>query len=98
VIALLGLVPVFIDVDAATFNMDVTQLEKKITAKTKAIVPVHLYGQCADMETILAVAEKNNLYVIEDAAQALSAQYTFTNGSVKHAGTMGTIGTTSFFP
>jgi UDP-2-acetamido-2-deoxy-ribo-hexuluronate aminotransferase len=98
VIALLGLIPVFIDVDAATFNIDVTQLEEKITAKTKAIVPVHLYGQCADMETILSIASKNNLYVIEDAAQALSARYTFANRIVKQAGTMATIGTTSFFP
>jgi UDP-2-acetamido-2-deoxy-ribo-hexuluronate aminotransferase len=98
VIALLGLIPVFIDVDAATFNIDVTQLEEKITAKTKAIVPVHLYGQCADMETILSIAAKNNLYVIEDAAQAMSAHYTFANETEKKAGTMGTIGTTSFFP
>jgi UDP-2-acetamido-2-deoxy-ribo-hexuluronate aminotransferase len=98
VIALLGLIPVFIDVDAATFNIDVTQLEEKITAKTRAIVPVHLYGQCADMETILSIAAKNNLYVIEDAAQSLSARYTFADGTEKQSGTMGTIGTTSFFP
>lgn len=98
VIALLGLVPVFIDVDTATFNIDATQLEDKITAKTRAIVPVHLYGQCADMESILSIASKHKLYVIEDAAQALGARYTFANREVKQAGTMGTIGTTSFFP
>jgi len=98
VIALLGLTPVFIDVDQRTFNIDVTQLEGKITRKTKAIVPVHLYGQCADMEPINNVASKHGLFVIEDAAQSLSATYTFTDGSTKFAGTMGTIGTTSFFP
>jgi UDP-2-acetamido-2-deoxy-ribo-hexuluronate aminotransferase len=98
VIALLGLTPVFVDVDENNFNIDVSQLEKVITKKTKAIVPVHLFGQCADMEPLLRVAEKHNLYVIEDAAQALGAEYTFSDGSVKKAGTMGTIGTTSFFP
>lgn len=98
VIALLGLTPVFVDVDEATFNIDVGQLEKKITKKTVAIVPVHLYGQCADMESILALASKHSLSVIEDAAQSLSADYTFKNGEKKKAGTMGTVGTTSFFP
>ena len=98
VVALLGLIPVFIDVDEATFNIDVRQLEKKITRKTVAIVPVHLYGQCADMEPIMRVAEKHNLHVIEDAAQALSADYVFSDGKKKKAGTLGTIGTTSFFP
>lgn len=98
VIALLGLTPVFVDVDENTFNIDTTQIEKVITKRTKAIVPVHLYGQCADMESILAIARNYNLHVIEDAAQALGAEYTFRNGSVKTAGTMGTIGTTSFFP
>ena len=73
VIALLGLTPVFIDVKADTFNLDVDQLEQKITAKTKAIVPVHLYGQCADMEAILKLANKHNLFVIEDAAQSLAS-------------------------
>jgi UDP-2-acetamido-2-deoxy-ribo-hexuluronate aminotransferase len=98
VIALLGLVPVFIDVDKDSFNIDVTQIEKKITKATKAIVPVHLYGQCADMEPILKIAHQYDLFVIEDTAQALSAEYTFSDGTVKKAGTMGIIGTTSFFP
>ena len=98
VIALLGLVPVFIDVQANTFNLDVAQLESKITPQTKAIVPVHLYGQCADMEPVLAIANRHELFVIEDTAQALGAEYTFANGTKKKAGTMGVIGTTSFFP
>jgi UDP-2-acetamido-2-deoxy-ribo-hexuluronate aminotransferase len=98
VIALLGLTPVFIDVKADTFNLDVDQLEQKITSKTKAIVPVHLYGQCADMEAILTTAKKHNLFVIEDAAQSLGAEYIFQDGTRKKSGTMGTIGTTSFFP
>lgn len=98
VIALLGLTPVFVDVDSKTFNIDVSQIESKITAKTVAIVPVHLYGQCADMEPILEIAKRRNLFVIEDVAQALGADYTFSNGEVKKAGTMGVIGTTSFFP
>ncbi len=98
VIALLGLTPVFIDVDQKTFNIEVAQIEAKITSKTVAIVPVHLYGQCADMEPILAVAKKHNLKVIEDVAQALGAVYTFSDGTKKSAGTMSTIGTTSFFP
>ncbi len=98
VIALLGLTPVFIDVDEETFNIDVNQLEKKITKRTVAIVPVHLYGQCADMEPIMQIAEKHDLHVIEDAAQSLSAEYIFSDGTIKKSGTMGTIGTTSFFP
>lgn len=98
VIALLGLTPVFTEVDAETFNIDVNQLESKITSKTKAIVPVHLYGQCADMEPLLKIARKYNLHVIEDTAQALGAVYTFSDGRKMRAGTMGTIGTTSFFP
>jgi dTDP-4-amino-4,6-dideoxygalactose transaminase len=98
VLALLHLKPVFADVDAQHFTLDVKQIENKITAKTKAIVPVHLYGQCADMEAILAIAKKHNLYVIEDVAQALGAVYTFSDGEKKQAGTMGDIGTTSFFP
>ena len=98
VIALLGLTPVFVDVFADSFNIDITQIEKVITKKTKAIVPVHLYGQCADMESILRIAKAHNLHVIEDAAQALGAEYTFSDGSKKKAGTMGIIGTTSFFP
>jgi len=98
VIALLGLIPVFVDVNAETFNIDPNAIEKAITDKTKAILPVHLYGQCADMEAILAIAKKHDLYVIEDAAQAFGSKYNFNDGSVKKAGTMGTIGCTSFFP
>lgn len=98
VIALLGLTPVFIDVDADTFNINVSAIQARITSKTRAIVPVHLYGQCADMEPILQISKENNLHVIEDAAQAFGAIYTFSDGRQKRAGTMGTIGTTSFFP
>jgi dTDP-4-amino-4,6-dideoxygalactose transaminase len=98
VIALLKLKPVLVDVDPVTFNIDVDALEAAITPNTKAIVPVHLFGQCADMEKIMQVAEKHNLYVIEDTAQAIGADYTFSDGTVKKAGTIGTIGCTSFFP
>jgi UDP-2-acetamido-2-deoxy-ribo-hexuluronate aminotransferase len=98
VIALLKLKPVLVDVDPETFNIDVNAIESAITTKTRAIVPVHLFGQCADMEKILGIAAKNNLYVIEDTAQAIGASYTFSDGSVKKAGTMGTVGCTSFFP
>lgn len=98
VIALLGLTPVFTEVDPDTFNIDPNQIQEKITPCTRAIVPVHLYGQCADMEAILAIAKRNNLDVIEDTAQALGAIYTFSDGRKMRAGTMGTIGTTSFFP
>jgi UDP-2-acetamido-2-deoxy-ribo-hexuluronate aminotransferase len=98
VIALLGLKPVFVDVNRLDFNIDVSQIEEKITRKTFAIVPVHLYGQCADMESILSIATKHNIYVIEDAAQALGAVYTFSDGRKLKAGTMGAIGCTSFFP
>lgn len=98
VIALLQLTPVLIDVDKDTFNMDIEALKKAITPKTKAIVPVHLFGQCANMEEILKVAQEHDLFVIEDTAQAIGANYTFSNGSVKKAGTIGNVGTTSFFP
>jgi dTDP-4-amino-4,6-dideoxygalactose transaminase len=98
VIALLRLVPVFIDVDENTFNIDINQIENKITRRTKAIVPVHLYGQCADMEPIMNIAQRYGLHVIEDAAQALGATYKFSDGTTERAGTMGVIGTTSFFP
>lgn len=98
VIALLGLKPVFVDVNERTFNIDVEQVERKITPLTKVIVPVHLYGQCADMEPLLDIARKYNIHVIEDAAQALGAVYTFSSGEKKFAGTMGLVGTTSFFP
>ena len=98
VIALLGLKTVFVDVDPATFNIDASQIEKAITTKTKAIVPVHLFGQCCDMEEILKIASKYNLFVIEDTCQAIGATYTFSNGKQKKAGTMGAVGCTSFFP
>jgi UDP-2-acetamido-2-deoxy-ribo-hexuluronate aminotransferase len=98
VIALLGLTPVMVDVDSDTFCIDVNLIESKITNKTKAIVPVHLFGQCANMEEILRISGKHNLFVIEDTAQAIGAKYTFSDGSVVGAGCMGTIGTTSFFP
>lgn len=98
VIALLGLTPVLVDVLPDTMNIDPEAIKKAITPKTKAIVPVHLFGQCADMEAILAIAKAHNLYVIEDNAQAIGADYTFSDGSVKKSGTMGDIGCTSFFP
>ncbi len=97
-IAFLGLVPVLVDVDPNTFNIDIKEIEKAITPKTKAIIPVHLFGQCADMEPIMALAKKNNLFVIEDTAQAIGADYSFSNSIKKKAGTIGNIGTTSFFP
>ena len=98
VIALLQLTPVLVDVDPRTFNIDLEAIKQAITSKTKAIVPVHLFGQCAQMEEILEIARENDLYVIEDTAQAIGADYTFSDGTVKKAGTIGTIGTTSFFP
>lgn len=98
VIGLLGLTPVMIDVDEESFNMTVEQLRNIITPKTKVIVPVHLYGQSCDMEPILNFAKENNLFVIEDNAQALGAEYTFSDGTKRKTGTMGDIGTTSFFP
>ena len=98
VIGLLGLTPVLVDVYPDTFTIDVEAIEKAITPKTKAIVPVHLYGQCAEMEKIMTLAKKHNLYVIEDVAQAIGADYIFADGTRKKAGTIGTIGCTSFFP
>ena len=98
VIALLGLTPVLVDVDPDDFNIDITALEKAITPNTKAIVPVHLFGQCANMEAIMEIAEKHNLYVIEDNAQAIGATYTYSDGSKKKTGTIGHVGSTSFFP
>jgi dTDP-4-amino-4,6-dideoxygalactose transaminase len=98
VIALLKLQPVFIDVDPNTFQMDPDQLESKISSRTIAIVPVHLYGQCSEMERILEIASKHQVAIIEDTAQAIGSEYTFKNGRKAIAGTMGTIGTTSFFP
>lgn len=98
VIGLLGLRPVMVDVDINSFNTTAEIIEKAITPKTKVIVPVHLYGQSSDMEDIMTVAEKYNLYVIEDNAQAIGADYIFRDGSVKKTGTIGHIGCTSFFP
>tara|TARA_Y100000996_G_C22505199_1_gene636070 strand:+ start:85 stop:1212 length:1128 start_codon:yes stop_codon:yes gene_type:complete len=98
VISLLGLTPVMTDVDPKTFNIKSSNIEPLITSKTKAIVPVHLYGQSCDMEPILKLAKKHNLYIIEDNAQAIGAQYNFSNNIKKFTGTMGNIGTTSFFP
>ncbi len=98
VIALLKLTPVLIDVEADSFNMDIDALKKAITPKTKAIVPVHLFGQCANMEAVLEIAKQHNLFVVEDTAQAIGADYTFSDGTTKKAGTMGHVGTTSFFP
>ena len=98
VVALLGLTPVVVDVEWGTMNISVEGIRKAITPKTKAIVPVHLFGQCADMEAIMAIAKEFNLFVVEDACQAIGAEYTFADGTKKQAGTMGDIGCTSFFP
>lgn len=98
VVALLGLKPVFVDVDADTFTMDIESVRQAITAKTKAIIPVHLYGQSVDMAPLLKLAAEHNLPVIEDNAQAIGADYTFPDGSKAKTGAMGTIGCTSFFP
>jgi UDP-2-acetamido-2-deoxy-ribo-hexuluronate aminotransferase len=98
VIALLGLTPVFVDVNPSNFLVSPSKIKESITPKTKAIVPVHLFGQCADMESIMAIAREHGLYVIEDTAQAIGAVYTFKDGTTKKAGTIGDIGTTSFFP
>jgi len=98
VIGLLKLTPVLVDVNPETFNIDINALKKAITPKTKAIVPVHLFGQVANMEAILEIANEHNLFIIEDNAQAIGANYTFKNGVKKKAGTIGDIGTTSFFP
>lgn len=98
VISLLGLTPVLVDVDPDTFNIDPAAVEKAITPKTKAIVPVHLFGQCADMNSLLLIAEKHGLFIIEDNAQAIGADYTLKTGRKVKAGTMGQLGCTSFFP
>ena len=98
VIALLKLTPVLVDVDVKTFNIDINALQKAITPKTKAIVPVHLFGQVANMDAVMQIAKEHNLFVIEDNAQAIGANYTFKNGDKKKAGTIGNVGTTSFFP
>ncbi|MBK9283493.1 MAG: DegT/DnrJ/EryC1/StrS family aminotransferase [Sphingobacteriaceae bacterium] len=98
VIGLLGLTPVLVDVYPDTFNIDIEALERNITSKTKAIVPVHLFGQCADMERIMQLAKKHKLFVIEDVAQAIGSDYTFSDGRQVKAGTIGDVGCTSFFP
>ena len=98
VIALLRLKPVFVDVHPDTFNMDETKLEALITDRTKCIIPVHLFGQCCNMEAIMQIAKDRNTYVVEDNAQAIGADYHFSDGSIQKAGTIGHIGTTSFFP
>lgn len=98
VVALLGLTPVVVDVDWNTMNIDVEAVRRAITPKTKAIVPVHLFGQCAPMDEIMKIAEKHHLFVVEDTCQAIGAQYTFPDGTTKQAGTIGHIGCTSFFP
>ena len=97
-IAILQLKPVFVDVDPDTFNMATDQIEAVITSSTKAILVVHLYGQCANMEKLLAVARKHKLFVIEDNAQSICADYLFEDGTAAKAGCVGDIGTTSFFP
>jgi UDP-2-acetamido-2-deoxy-ribo-hexuluronate aminotransferase len=98
VIALLGLTPVLVDVDPDKFNIDIEAIKKAITPKTKAIVPVHLFGQCANMDAIMKLAKAHNLFVIEDNAQAIGATYTSENGSKAKAGTLGHVASTSFFP
>jgi UDP-2-acetamido-2-deoxy-ribo-hexuluronate aminotransferase len=98
VVALLGITPVFADILPGTFNLDPADIERKITPRTKAIVPVHLFGQVADMEAIMAIAEKHGLYVIEDNAQAIGAHYTFSDGRKARSGSIGHVASTSFFP
>ncbi|PIF06199.1 MAG: transcriptional regulator [Draconibacterium sp.] len=95
---LMGLKPVFVDVHPGTFNIDETKIEQAITGKTKAILPVHLFGQCANMESIMKIAENHQLKVIEDACQALGTDYIYKNGSIQKAGTIGHVGCNSFFP
>lgn len=98
VVALLGITPVFVDVDPDTYTMNMDSVRNAITAKTKAIIPVHLYGQAVNMEPLLAIAKEYNLHVIEDNAQAIGSTYTFSNGSTCKTGAMGVISCTSFFP
>ncbi|HLP55865.1 MAG TPA: DegT/DnrJ/EryC1/StrS family aminotransferase [Fluviicola sp.] len=98
VIALLGLVPVFVDVDPRTFCIDPSKIEAAITSKTRAIVPVHLYGQAADMDAIMEIANRHNLFVVEDNAQAIGSDYHSASGKVSKVGSIGHIGCTSFFP
>lgn len=98
VIALLNLTPVLVDVEPDSFNIDIKAIERAITPKTKAIVPVHLFGQCADMDAIMELAQKHDLYIIEDNAQAIGASYTSKSGGQKKVGTIGHVASTSFFP
>jgi UDP-2-acetamido-2-deoxy-ribo-hexuluronate aminotransferase len=98
VVAALGLKPVIVDPEPGSFNISVDAIRNAVTSRTRAIVPVHLFGQCADMENILEIAKKHDLFVVEDAAQATGADYIFKDGTRKKAGTIGHIGTTSFFP
>ena len=98
VVGLLQLKIVLVDVDPNTFCIDTEKLKKAITSKTKVIIPVHLFGQCANMESVMEIAQENNIFVVEDTAQAIGATYTFNNGKTFKAGTIGNIGTTSFFP
>jgi len=98
VIALLKLTPVLVDVDPDNFNIDIEAIKKAITPKTKAIVPVHLFGQCANMEAIMQIAKEHNLYVIEDNAQGIGANYTYSDGTKSKSGTIGHVASTSFFP
>lgn len=98
VLALLGIIPVFADVNPDTFTIDPDSIRRCITPQTRAIIPVHLFGQCCDMEEIGKIATEFNLIIIEDNAQAIGAKYTYSSGEIKMAGTMGYIGTTSFFP
>ena len=98
VIALLKLTPVLIDVEPDTFNINIDALKKAITPKTKAIVPVHLFGLCANMDAVMEIAKEHHLWVIEDTAQAIGANYTFIDGKKQKVGTIGDVGTTSFFP
>jgi len=98
VIGLLRLTPVLVNVERDSFNIDIDALKKAITPKTKAIIPVHIFGQCSNMEAIMNIAEENNLFVIEDTAQAIGSKFTFSDGTVKSAGCIGHVGTTSFFP
>ncbi len=98
VIALLGLTPVVVDAEEDTFNISIDALKKAITPKTKAIIPVHLFGQCANMDAILEIAQQHNLFVIEDACQSIGSVYTFNDGRKVQSGCIGNIGCTSFFP
>lgn len=98
VVKLLQLKPVLVDVDKDNFNISLEAIKKAITPKTKVIIPVHLFGQCSEMEPLMQLAKENNIHIVEDTAQGIGSKYTFSDGQTKAAGTMGTIGTTSFFP